>query len=40
MRRQRSSPMRCDIAVVALPGLDERSLSRASCRILLDSSFL
>jgi hypothetical protein len=28
MRRQRSSPMHCDIAVVALPRLDEKSLSR------------
>src|SRR5262249_4488423 len=30
MHRQRSSPMRCGIAVVALPPLDEKSLSRAS----------
>jgi hypothetical protein len=30
MRRHRSSAMRCGIAVVALPRLDEKSLSRAS----------
>jgi hypothetical protein len=35
MRRQRSSPMRSGIAVVALPRLDEKSLSR-TLRIRLD----
>jgi hypothetical protein len=31
MRRHRSSAMRFGIAVVALPRLDEKSLSRARC---------
>jgi hypothetical protein len=33
MRRQRSSPMRSGIAVVALPRLDEKSLSRTWCHL-------
>ncbi|HKD12412.1 MAG TPA: hypothetical protein VKE50_10065 [Thermoanaerobaculia bacterium] len=40
MRRQRSSTMRFDIAVVALPRLDEKSLSRTSCiRLVQESIF-
>jgi hypothetical protein len=38
MRRHRSSAMRSGIAVVALPRLDEKSLSRASDRPASNSS--
>jgi hypothetical protein len=44
MRRQRSSPMRSSIDVVALPRLDEKSLSRTgrirnACQVSLEKDF-